>query len=108
MFGPLYYRGLEHDKTQSLKSSRGNFDTHMSLSQAAIEELHWWVASLPTAYNEISNGTPDIVINTDASFKVLGRGNERHDLWRSLVIIRTNFSHQLFRITCCFYALQSF
>ena len=37
--------------------------------------------------------------------KVLGRGNERHDLWRSLVIIRTNFSHQLFRITCCFLCL---
>ena len=70
----LYTIEGEKHKTQALKSSRSNFDTHMSLSQAAIEELHWWVASLPTAYNEISNGTPDIVINTDASLKGVGEG----------------------------------
>ena len=26
MFGPLYYRALEHDTVQALKLSRGNFD----------------------------------------------------------------------------------
>ena len=69
MFGPLYYRALERDKVQALKLFRGlkHFDSYKSLSQNAIEELQWWIVSLPTAYNEINHGTPDIVINTDAS-----------------------------------------
>ena len=61
MFGPLYYRALEHDKVQALIMCRGNFDSCMQLSQNATEELQWWIATLPTAYNEVSHGTPDIV-----------------------------------------------
>jgi hypothetical protein len=72
MFGPLHYRTLEHDKAQALKLCRGNFDSFMTLSRGAIEELQWWIASLPTAYNEISHGTPDIVIHTDASLSGWG------------------------------------
>ena len=49
MFGPLYYRALEHDKVQALKLCRGNFDSCMQLLQSAIEELQWWIATLPTA-----------------------------------------------------------
>ena len=32
MHGPLYYRNLESNKSQALKTSRGNFDAHVSLS----------------------------------------------------------------------------
>lgn len=46
-----------------IKLSRGNFDDYMKLSVNAIEEIHWWVTSLPTAYNKVSPGGPDIVIN---------------------------------------------
>ena len=74
MFGPLYYRTLEHDKVPALKLCRGNFDSCMQLSQSAIEELQWWIATLPTAYNEVSHGTPDVVINTDASLLGWGGG----------------------------------
>lgn len=78
MFGPLYYRGLEHDKTHALKLSHGNFDSNMHLSQAAIAELQWWVKSLPTSYNEINHGIPDIIINTDAS--LIGWGGVFKDI----------------------------
>ena len=74
MFGPLYYRALEHDKIIALKLCRGNFDSYMRLSLSAIEDLNWWIASLPTAYNEVSHGSPDIVINTDASLSGWGGG----------------------------------
>jgi hypothetical protein len=55
MFGPLYYRALEHDTVITLKLCRGNFDSYMKVSPSAIGDLHWWMASLPTAYNEVSH-----------------------------------------------------
>jgi hypothetical protein len=44
MFGPLYYRALEHDKIIALQLCRGNFDSYMRLSLSAIEDLRWWIA----------------------------------------------------------------
>jgi hypothetical protein len=45
--GPLYYRSLESDKTEALRSNKGNFSALMSLSQTSIAELQWWVSNLP-------------------------------------------------------------
>ena len=33
-FGPLHFRDLESCKTGALKYNKGNYDSHMSLSQA--------------------------------------------------------------------------
>ena len=41
MFGALYYRCLDKDKTSALKVSNGNFQASMSISQQGIRELTW-------------------------------------------------------------------
>lgn len=33
MYGQLYYRVLEHTKTEALKTAKGNFYSHMSLKE---------------------------------------------------------------------------
>ena len=66
-YGPLFYRDLEMAKTEALKSKRGNYDSTMVLSDDMKSELQWWVDNLETATCPISNGNPDIVIDTDAS-----------------------------------------
>ena len=108
MFGPLYYRALEHDKVQALKLSRGNFDGYMKLSVNAIEEIHWWVTSLPTAYNKVSQGEPDIVINTDASLS--GWGGVLNDVtcgghWS---LVEQTFHINYLELLAVLYVLQSF
>ena len=40
----------------------------MVLSDDMKSELQWWVDNLETATSPISNGNPDMVIDTDASF----------------------------------------
>lgn len=67
MYGPLHHRFLEMDKTRALKLHRGNFDKNMNLSQEAIIDLKWWVTALPTAYNLINHGDPQVTMTTDAS-----------------------------------------
>ena len=51
MYGPLYYRSLEADKTSSLKQNKGKFDKCMTLSTSAKSELDWWIANLSGSYN---------------------------------------------------------
>ena len=67
MYSPLHHTFLEMDKTQALKLHKGNFDKNMNLSQEAIIDLKWWVTALPTAYNLINHGEPQVTITTDAS-----------------------------------------
>ena len=43
LYGPLHYRSIEMDKTQALKSNRGNFDSIMALSGEAVADLKWWI-----------------------------------------------------------------
>ena len=66
-YGPLFYRDLEIAKTEPLRLNRGNYDSTMVLSDDMKSELQWWVDNLKTATCPISNGNPDIVIDTDAS-----------------------------------------
>ena len=108
MFGPLYYRALERDKVQALKSSRGHFDSYMSLSQNAIEELQWWIASLPTAYNEINHGTPDIVINTDASLTGWGGVLNERTCGGHWSLAEQTFHINYLELLAVLYVLQSF
>ena len=72
MHGPLYYRNLESNKSQALKTSRGNFDAHMSLSMEASQELNCWIANVETTYNVVSHDRPQHTMTTDAS--LLGWG----------------------------------
>ena len=66
-YGPLFYRDLEMAKNEALKLKRGNYDSTMVLCDDMKSELQWWVDNLETATSQISNGHPDIVIDTNAS-----------------------------------------
>lgn len=70
--GPLYYRSLDHDKTEALKQNKGNFFAVISLTETSRTELQWWVANLPKACKVISHGEPYITMQTDASSKGWG------------------------------------
>ena len=67
MYGPLHYRSIDMDKNDALKESKGNFNSHMTLSPLSIEDLHWWVASIPSAFNVVRHSDYDLVLHTDAS-----------------------------------------
>ena len=41
MEGPLYYRQLEHEKTQKLKLHKGQFGAKIKLTEEAKTELLW-------------------------------------------------------------------
>ena len=42
MYGPLYFRQLEREKTLALRYRRGDHDAFMVVSDKACSELMWW------------------------------------------------------------------
>ena len=41
--------------------------SHMTLSPLSIEDLHWWMAPIPSAFNVVRHSDYDLVLHTDAS-----------------------------------------
>jgi hypothetical protein len=73
LWGPLYYRTLEREKTLALKYNKGDFDSVMTkLSKDARKELLWWSDNIESSSKPIQNSEPDLVIQTDASMKGFG------------------------------------
>ena len=42
LYGALYYRNIDRDKTNALKDSKGNFYKSMSIPAKGIREMEWW------------------------------------------------------------------
>ena len=66
-FGRLYYQLTEKDKIEVLKNSKGNFDCHMTLSDAANLELVWWEQSISESSRSLIELPITNTIFTDAS-----------------------------------------
>ena len=56
MEGPLYYRQLEHNKTQKLKLHKSQFDAKIKLTEEYITELLWWHENIDSAFKPIDTG----------------------------------------------------
>ena len=67
--GKLYYRNIEQQKIEALKTSKGNFDINIKqLSSASLSEIKWWHNHIMHAKLPIKPTSDiDYVIYTDAS-----------------------------------------
>ena len=71
-FGPLHYRGLEKLKTRGLKQRKGDFNAKISLDEAALDDLNWWVKNVECSKREIDHGQIHCTFRTDASMQGWG------------------------------------
>ena len=69
LYGPLHYRVLERDKNKALKSSKGNFEAKMRLSDEGKSEVLWWKENIDSMSAPIHWPPITQEISTDASGK---------------------------------------
>ena len=67
MHGPLFYRQLKLDKVMALRTSKGDFNALMTLSETSKSDLQWWISHTHTTFNLVSHGSPSVTIYFDAS-----------------------------------------
>ena len=107
-YGPLHYRGLEHDKTNALAANAGDFNMPMKLSEASIQELLWWITYAPRAQKRICYPTPSMIIQTDASKKGWGAvfdGRKIEGRWTPSEALK---HINLLELQAAFFGLKSF
>ena len=75
MEGPLYYRQLEHEKTQKFKLYKGQFDAKIKLIKESKTELLWWHENIDSAFKPIVTGDIDLKVFSDASKLGWGTSN---------------------------------
>ena len=88
MYGPLYYRELENDKSLAAKTNKGNFNASMAISPEAQMELKWWVNNVECSLNVLAHVQPQHQITTDASLSGWGTCIWGCIYWRKLDIHR--------------------
>ena len=65
---PLHYRQLQIQLIKSLRASRDNYETLMSLNSNARTELQWWLHNITTVNGSTINPpAPELYIISDAS-----------------------------------------
>ena len=66
-YGGNYIKILEIDKIQALAKRRGNYDAHMTISDRAKNDIHWWIINMDSTLRHIRQEPPSVEILTDAS-----------------------------------------
>lgn len=83
-YGWLYTKRLERQKILALKNNRGNYDKKMYVNQIILEELNWWLRSIPISSNDIKIPNFNIEIYSDASktgWGIYCNGEGSHGFW---------------------------
>ena len=82
---PLHYRHLQMAKTKALLKGGQSYETQVSMSEGAQEELRWWIESLSWVNGKrLIAPSPDLVMTTDASGKGWGavcQGETTQGVW---------------------------
>ena len=64
---PIFYRRLESEKTRKVTEAKGDFDSTMTLSDTARQDLLWWRDNVHSQVRHIYKPEPQVVITTDSS-----------------------------------------
>ena len=65
--GHYISKQLELNKIKALRSSCGNFDAVMNLSERSRAELLWWIENITHSHKSLIVGNPEVILTTDAS-----------------------------------------
>ena len=66
-YGQLHYRSLELDKNLALKTSQGNYNCHMKISNKCTKDLGWWVENMQNSNKPILRPNPSTIIKSASS-----------------------------------------
>ena len=63
----LHYKRIEHEKIQALKVAKGDYESHMIISDSIREDLDWWIANVHLASKQIMRAPPTADLFSDSS-----------------------------------------
>lgn len=108
MYGPLFYRQLEIEKTAALKHHKGDYNATMELSDIAKSDIRWWIENIAHTSNVVTHKNFDATIYSDASLD--GWGGAMNDTSTGGIWSGTEADNHInyLEILACFLTLKTF
>lgn len=66
-YSMIYTKQIELEKQNALLKNKGDYDSHMTLSDTSLEDLNWWLNKLRDCFTKIHDNSYDFEIYSDAS-----------------------------------------
>ena len=107
MYGKLFYRVLDNEKTLALKQHAGDFEAHMKLSNVAKEDLQWWIDNILNAYCPIVHDNPSITVFSDASLTGWGGTVDGIETGGNWSVSEQTFHINVLELFAVYYVLAS-
>ena len=110
-FGKLHYRALERDKIVGLRKHHGNFNSQISLSSRANQNIQWWLDNVNSSGCEIDKLEYDLEMFCDASREGYGCRLGHQTIggrWSSEEIMTYDNNINALELLAIFYSLKSF
>ena len=79
-YGPLINRHMETDKNQALRRGKGDYNSTMSFSAAALTEVQWWHDNISHVHHFIHAPAVCLTIHSDASLDGWGTTDGVHTM----------------------------
>ena len=77
-YGLLFYRSMETDKNKALGRGKGDYNSTMSFSPAALTEIQWWHDNISHVHQFIHEPAVCLTIHSDASLDGWGTTDGVH------------------------------
>jgi hypothetical protein len=106
-WGKLHYRKLENEKTKALRTSYGNFDEYMSISNG-LEDIKWWLSTEKSIPKPIVFSTPNVTMYSDASLAGWGAHTGSSHTGGRWGLAEQGAHINWLELKACWLALQSF
>lgn len=108
MYGPLYYRQLEIEKTIALKQNKGDYNANMKLTENGKLDIKWWIENITNTYNVVTHGNCETTIYSDASLTGWGGVLDNTSSGGKWSEIEADNHINYLEILACFLTLKTF
>ena len=107
LYGKLFYRQLDNEKTQALRLSAGNFEAKMKLSALAKDDLSWWEDNVLQSFSPMVHEKPTLTVFSDASLSGWGAVRGEIKTGGNWSLIERKIHINVLELMAALYALSS-
>ena len=107
-YAPAHIKSLEKDKNDFLSISKGNFASHMSISENGKQDVFWWLRNIYSSDKTITLSDPNFVLYVDASEEGWGAHVGDVETGGRWTFEESSLHINVLELTAIFLALKSF
>jgi len=108
LYGPLYYRCLDNEKSKWLKIQRGHYSSYMSFNTDCVNDLQWWLDNIDHTHKPLFQREPSVLLQSDASKIAWGGVYGSQTTGGSWSSTEINFHINVLELLAAYFTIRTF